>query len=306
MSKTVKRIGRSVKKVVRGVSKAVSGIVKGVGKVVSKVAGSKLGRIILTAAAVYFGGAALMGGMAGVKAAGASTGFLGKIGSFVSGAGTGIGNAWTNLIQAGASAFGGDFSQAGSQLMAGSKGQAFTPPLDIATTANLSGVSGLDTLSQASQGMSTPLTDNALNSAYNFSPSSLAPTGPTTAPASSGLFSSDLAKYGLVSGGMQLAGGLVTGIGQQKALEDQRKFEQQRIDEQRQFADANQNFGIDFVNRDTDFINTREPFNQTTQSGMRAVPDQRFVRPGLINQNTLGQYSSLSGMTNPMLGMYQG
>jgi len=303
MSKSVKRAFRSVKKVVKGVAKAVSGVVKGVGKVVSKVAGSKLGRIILTAAGVYFGGAALMGGM---NAAGSATGFLGKIGSFVSGAGTGIGNAWTNLIQAGASAFGGDFSQAGSQLMAGSKGQAFTPPLDIATTANLSGVSGLDPLSQVNQGFSTPLTDQALKTPFldqTLQSSNVLNT--PSAPASSGLFSSDLAKYGLVSGGMQLAGGLVSGVGQQKALEDQRKFEQQRIDEQRQFADANQNFGIDFVNRDTDFINTREPFNQTTQSGMRAVPDQRFVRPGLINQNTLGQYSSLSGMTNPMLGMYQ-
>jgi hypothetical protein len=301
MSKGVKKAFRSVKKVVKGVSKAVSGVVKGATKIVSKIAGSKLGRVILTAAAVYFGGAALMGGM---KAAGTATGFLGKIGSFVSGAGTGIGNAWTNLIQAGASAFGGDFRQAGGQLMAGAKGQAFTPPLDIATTANLSGVSGLDTLRQAGQGMSTPLTDNALNSAYNFSPSALKP--PVPPPPASGLFSSDLAKYGLVSGGMQLAGGLVSGIGQQKALEDQRKFEEERLNEQRQFMEGNQNFDIDFMDRDNRQFDSSmaDPFDRMQQR-MGQPQDQRFVRPGLINQNTLGQQSSLSGMYNPMLSMYQ-
>jgi len=302
MSKVVKKIGRSIKKVVKGVSKAVSGVVKGATKVVNKVAGSKFGRVLLTAAAVYFGGAALMGGM---KAAGTATGFLGKIGSFVSGAGTGIGNAWTNLIQAGSSVFGGEFGQAGGQLMAGAKGQAFTPPLDIATTANLSGVSGLDTLRQAGQGMSTPLTDNALNSAYNFSPSALGSAGSASAPAS-GLFSSDLAKYGLVSGGMQLAGGLVSGIGQQKALEDQRKFEEERLNEQRQFIEGNQNFEIDFIDNDNrQFESPMGDSFDRIQSRMGQPQDQRFVRPGLINQNTLGQQSSLSGMYNPMLSMYQ-
>ena len=50
-------------KVVKGVTRAVSKVVKGVATAVKKVASSKIGKIIMVAAAVYFGGAALLGAM---------------------------------------------------------------------------------------------------------------------------------------------------------------------------------------------------------------------------------------------------
>ena len=77
MSKVVKKVGKAIGKVVKGV-------VKGVKKVVKKVTKSKFFKVIAAAALVYFGGAALMGGLKGF---GAGTGFF-------KGAATGIGNAW--------------------------------------------------------------------------------------------------------------------------------------------------------------------------------------------------------------------
>jgi hypothetical protein len=46
-------------KVAKGIGKAVSGVARGVKKVFNKVVGSKLGKIVLIAAAIYFGGVAL-------------------------------------------------------------------------------------------------------------------------------------------------------------------------------------------------------------------------------------------------------
>ena len=74
----IKKIVKGVKKVVKGVGKAVKGVVKGIGKAVKKVASSKIGRMILTAAAVYFMGPAglnLAGsvGLSGATALGVNT-----------------------------------------------------------------------------------------------------------------------------------------------------------------------------------------------------------------------------------------
>lgn len=97
-------------KVVKGVGRAIGSVVKGAVKVLVPLA-SKTGRKILKvaaiAAAVYFGGAALMGAF-GSGAAGAAglSGFAG--------AGEGISAAWTSL------------STAGTQLAAGNIGNAFS------------------------------------------------------------------------------------------------------------------------------------------------------------------------------------
>ena len=62
MSKVVSGIGNAVSSVVKGAVKAVSGIAKNVGGLVKSIASSKLGKAVLIAAAIYFGGAALSGG----------------------------------------------------------------------------------------------------------------------------------------------------------------------------------------------------------------------------------------------------
>jgi hypothetical protein len=106
MSKAVKKVTRSVKKVVSGIN-----------KMQKKIRKSKAFKVIAIAAAVYFGGAALVGAIKGGAAAsaagtsvmaGAGQGALGGIGS----AGAGISNAWTNLTQM-------QFKAAGNSLVGG-------------------------------------------------------------------------------------------------------------------------------------------------------------------------------------------
>jgi hypothetical protein len=145
MSKVVKKVGKAIGKVVKGV-------VKGVKKVVKKVTSSKFFKVIAGAALVYFGGAALMGGLKGF---GAGTGFF-------KGAATGIGNAWSSLTAAGSSALGGNFSQAAANLGAGAKGTTLAAQNVAANvanaTANLGAVSS--NVAPASQATANALANN--------------------------------------------------------------------------------------------------------------------------------------------------
>ena len=121
MSKVVKKVGKAIGKVVKGV-------VKGVKKVVKKISKSKFFKVIATAALVYFGGAALMGGFSTI---GTST-------SFLQGMSTGLSNAWAGITGATSSVFGAggpNFAQAGSQLAAGAKGAAINPATGAVTSA---------------------------------------------------------------------------------------------------------------------------------------------------------------------------
>ena len=117
MTKAVSSIGRAVSNVVQGAvnvvvdaGKAIGGAVTDVAKaatgVVKSIANSNLGKAVLIAAAIYFGGAALSGGF------GASAGG----GSFFTGMGAGVSSAATSLSSAWTSAMAGEFAQAGSTL----------------------------------------------------------------------------------------------------------------------------------------------------------------------------------------------
>jgi hypothetical protein len=64
MSKAVKSVGNAVGSVVNGAVKAVSNVAKGVGNVAKQIASSKLGKAVLIAAAIYFGGAACRAALA--------------------------------------------------------------------------------------------------------------------------------------------------------------------------------------------------------------------------------------------------
>ena len=79
-------------KVVKGVGRATGKVAKGVGNVVKKVASSKFGKILLTAATVYFGGAALMGGLSSSAAGGTRVGRDG-LGNFAQSQSLGISKA---------------------------------------------------------------------------------------------------------------------------------------------------------------------------------------------------------------------
>lgn len=94
--------------VVRSVGRAIGGIVRGVASGVKSFVQSKFGKVVIAAAAIYFGGAALGGYMSGGMA----------------GAGEGLATAWNGLAAAGSSAAAGEWSLAGSQLAAGYSGGA--------------------------------------------------------------------------------------------------------------------------------------------------------------------------------------
>lgn len=108
-------------KVVKGVGRAIGKVVDGVKNVVKSVAKSKIGKILIGAAALYFGVPMLAGAFGGAAAgAAAGQGFLGTLtgaaSGAASGAAAGISQAWAGLqAAAGASSF----SAAGSSLATG-------------------------------------------------------------------------------------------------------------------------------------------------------------------------------------------
>jgi hypothetical protein len=219
MSKVVKSIGRAIGKVVKGVT-----------KVVKKVAKSKFGKVLVAAAAIYFGGAALMGGLSAPAGSGLS--------GFMSGAGSGISNAWSSLLSAGSSAMSGNFAQAGSQLASGFQGGTAA-----STGAQTFAPSGIDFLTGnnaavASQSLGAmPSTSPYINPATGANP--LAPlVQAPPAPPSSGFWSS-YGGAGAMIAGSQLAGGLISGVGQSKAQQEQRAYEERTAADARDRYNAN-------------------------------------------------------------------
>lgn len=203
MSKVVKSVGRAISKVVKGAVNVVKGAVNGVSKIFGD---SKFGKILLTSAAVYFGGAALMGGF-GASAAGGS--FLSGMGAGISSAASGISSAWTAITS------GQGLGAAGSSLGEGFMGANAAGAATVAPAAQFTG--------QTATGLATLPGDsaNVLNAA----------TQAGTKAAGSGIFSSPYTAPALISGGTAIIGGVMQG----KAMEDQRNFEleQQRLARER-------------------------------------------------------------------------
>jgi hypothetical protein len=252
MSKVVKSVTRAVSSVVKGAVNVVKSVASGVSSAVSSVvdvaksvASSSIGKIIITAAAVYFGGAALMGGMSGSAA---GTGFL-------SGMGTGVANAATSLSGAWGSALSGNFSTAGSSLAAGFQGTvAAGAPMAMGAGSGLTlGASGVGTTSGLSAGAgvggagglsagASGLTAGA-GSAATFAPTvgaTLAGGAAPAAAAGKGLIGSltPMGQYAAITGGTQLVGGVVQGYGADKAQQEQQAYEEQQANEQRGRYDA--------------------------------------------------------------------
>jgi hypothetical protein len=206
MSRAVKSVGRAIGKVV-----------KGVGNAVKKVAKSKLGKVILTAAAIYFGGAALMGGMQG---AAAGQGFMGTISSGLSGAAQGVANAWTSLGTAATQAVGGNFANAGNALSTGFQGGTATMAEGALVTQPLSIASA--PMATPAPPMSAPPTSGVdMNAVLGKAPPQMSIPGVSVPPTPEpgligGIMSSQYTAPALISGGTQLIGGVMQGVGAQK------------------------------------------------------------------------------------------
>lgn len=206
-------------KVVKGIGRAIGSVVKGVVKAVKKVASSKLGKILLTAAAIYFGGAALAGGF-GSSAAGGS--FLSGMGSGLSSAASGISSAWTAITT------GQGLGAAGSSL-----GSGFTG-------AYGAGAAGAGAAAEtAAAGAFTGATSTGLPTVAADSANILASGAGKTAAAGSSILSSPYTAPALISGGSALIGGVMQG----KSLEEQRNFE---LEQQRQ---ARERYGANVGSR---------------------------------------------------------
>ena len=106
MSKAVSGVGNAIGGVLKGAVNLVKDVGNGIGKIVKDIGSSQIGKAILIAGAIYFGGAALSGGF------GASAGG----GSFFSGMSAGVSSAATSLSSAWTSAMAGNFAEAGSTI----------------------------------------------------------------------------------------------------------------------------------------------------------------------------------------------
>jgi hypothetical protein len=213
-------------KVVKSVGRAVSKVVKGVTNVVKKVASSKLGKILITAAAVYFGGAALMGG---IKGAAAGQGFLGSLSSGLSGAAQGVANAWTSLGTAATQAVGGNFANAGNALSTGFQGGTATMA-EGALVSQPMAFANAAPMSTPAAPMSAPLTSGIdMNAVLGKAPPQMSmpglnvPTPPPTGLIGS-MMSSPYAAPAAIMSGTQLIGGAMQGYGAQKQQDQQIKL----------------------------------------------------------------------------------
>lgn len=212
MSKAVSSVGRAIGGVVKGVVNTVKGAINGVNKLFG---GSKFGKILLTAAAIYFGGAALMGGF-GASAAGGS--FLSGMGAGISSAASGISGAWSAITA-------GEIGAAGSSLASGFTGANAAGAATAGGSALAGGAGAGAFTGQTSTGLATVAGDAA----------NVAATAGKTAAGSS-ILNSPYTAPALISGGTALIGGAMQG----KALQDQRNFEieQQRLARERYGANV--------------------------------------------------------------------
>jgi hypothetical protein len=246
MSKAVKAVGNAIGGVVKGVVNVVKGVVKGVGDLAKSVASSKLGKAIIIAAAIYFGGAALAGGF-GSSAAG---------GSFLSGMGAGVSSAASTLSSAWGSVMAGNFSQAAGAVgnawgtAGAAAGQAagagaMTVGGAVAPTAVTAPTVGAPTaavnggITQANVGSTMGGAKGlAMPASAPLASAGVAPAA--AAPAATGFASlSPLAQYGAISAGTQVVGGMIQGAGQKAAQEDQRDYEIRMAQEARDRYNAN-------------------------------------------------------------------
>ena len=255
MSKIVKKVFRGVKKVVKGIGKAV----KKVWKTVTK---NPILRTIAFAGLMYFGGAALLGGLGGAAGGGGISGFI-------SGAGQGITNAWAGVTGAASSVASSNFAQAGAQLSAGAKGTVLGgAPGQVTTVAGSTIPGSTDFVGQAAQ--STANANQALANAGQsgvgaaqgasqsqgllggqalFNPAEAAvqaganqgvasgvsnAVAANTANAGSGFLSNPLVQYGALQTGGQMLSGYAQGQAQESMYERQLAEEQSALERYQQ------------------------------------------------------------------------
>jgi len=223
-------------KVVKGIGRAIGKVVKGVTNVVKKVAKSKLGKVLITAAAIYFGGAALQGAMQGASA---GSGFFGSISSGLSGAAQGIGNAWSSLGTAASQAVGGNFANAGNALSTGFQGGSASM-VDGALVSQPLSIASAPPPPTASVPAAPPTGRTDINALIGKTPPQMSVPGlnvpPTTPPGLlASAMSSPYTAPAMIMSGTQLLGGYMQG----KAAQDQQDQQIAMAEDERKRYNAN-------------------------------------------------------------------
>jgi hypothetical protein len=324
MSKVVSGIGNAISGVVKGVVNVVKSVASGVGDLVKSIASSKLGKAILIAGAIYFGGAALAGGF-GSSAAGGS--FLSGMGAGVSSAASTLSGAWGSVLAgdvgAAASSVGNAWGTAGAAAGQAAGAGAMTVGAAAAPTAVAAPSA---TIGAPTAGAATTAANGGVASTWvpsstglNVLASEAAAAAPAAAaPAATGFASlSPLAQYGAISAGTQVVGGMIQGAGQKQAQEDQRDYEMRMAQEARDRYNANVG---------TALWGSNQPVNPTTgMPGANAWDPQQAARdinarysgqptvstvgaPGLINRNigTVPAGTPMASNNYPVYNPYYG
>lgn len=245
MSKAVKAVTGAVSSVVKGAVGVVKKVVSGATGLLQKISSSKLGKAVVIAAAIYFGGAAIAGGM-GSSAAG---------GSFLSGMGTGVSSAAGSLSSAWGSAMTGEFSAAGSTLgnawgTAGAAGQTAGAAQAAANAGAMTGGGGLTTAPNATNAANTVTQTQTGNQALIDAgmkapapqmsvPGSVTNEVVKNAGAGSSIWNSPYTAPALITGGMQAGGSVIAASGQAKSAQEQRDYEARLAQEARDRYNAN-------------------------------------------------------------------
>lgn len=270
MSSVVKAVGNAVSSVVKGAVNVVKDVAKGVGNFAKQIGSSTLGKAVLLAATIYFGGAAIAGGYGGFATGGA--------GGILSGMGAGVSSAASSLSSAWTSAMAGNFAEAGSTL-----GGSWTSAAQQGAISNPAGLALSQTpgvsLTEAAPVAPEPV-PNSLGAPpdqvarmpvdqlsnvqappspagvdYSLSSASNAPAGTGVQPpgnwgytagstsSTPGMWdkviSSPYTAPALISGGMQVGGAYLQGQAQEKQLREQREYEARMAKEARERYNAN-------------------------------------------------------------------
>lgn len=207
-------IVKGVKKTFKAVGKVVTGAVKGVVKVADKIVRSKAFKISLGAAAIYFGGAALLSMAGGGTAA------------------AGLGSAWGGLQGAGSALMAGNFSGAASALgsgFMGTYGTAAATGTALAGTGGAITANGVTAAAPAAQGGLASFGLSTTAPSFASAATTAGATAGTTAASSGGLLSGlwgglgEAGKAAVITSGVNMAGQMIQGHAAEKAAEEERE-----------------------------------------------------------------------------------
>lgn len=278
MSKAVSSVARSVSSVVSGAVKAVTSVTKsvasGLGGIVKQITSSKIGKVAMLAAAIYFGGAALSGGFGAPAGSGLS--------GFLQGAGAGVSNAASSLSTAWGQAVSGNLSQAGSSLSSGFQGQAANSAI---ANAPLTQTQMLNAQNAGIPG-ATDLTNQAAK-------------GAITNPSNAGLQLTQQTAGGGMGVGegimgaakIQAGSALIGGAMQGKALQDQRQFELDQAAAARERYNANAGAKI--------FADNASPTAATTG----AAPTAQYDAMAEAQRISAQRKAEFDARNNPQTGL---